>query len=55
VAESDSIDFIFVPPPVLLIPSAVNLTPPQESVLGIASTSANFNRERPKLFEVCPS
>jgi hypothetical protein len=48
------VEFIFVPPPLLLHPAAVHLTPPLDEVLGIAARAAGFKAgplSRPKLFE----
>ena len=50
-AAESSLEFIFVPPPLELHATAVQLTPYRDSVLGIAAASASFNKEKPKLFE----
>lgn len=48
---ADGLEFIILPPPLMLHRSAVQLTPQRHSVLWGAAASASFNKEKPKLFE----
>jgi hypothetical protein len=47
----EGLEFIILPPPLMLHRAAVQLTPQRHSVLWGAAASASFNREKPKLFE----
>jgi hypothetical protein len=47
----EGLEFIILPPPLMLHRTAVQLTPLRHSVLWGAAASASFNKEKPKLFE----